>query len=405
LRVCFVSHLWAHGGAQLSLIELIDTLTARGVECRVVVPEGGDIPSALEERGVPCLAHDYLPWACQVPLARSDRFLKKPVVHLLRAVKLARLIRRWRCDVIVTNTITVCEGALAAFILRVPHITHVREFGDLDHGLYFEWGARLSVRLLSVLSTRVVFNSTALADHYSRQVPAARARVIYNAVSVAPATLARDEPLKPFGERACFRCLLVGWLLPGKGHEDAIRAIAELVHRGVPVKLKIVGEGGSGAYGRSLRELIDRLGVAAHIEMVGPAPDPRAFFGDADVALMCSRMEAFGRVTVEAMKLGTPVIGTRSGGTPEIVREGFNGYLYTPGAAGELADKIELLARDRHGAREMGERARRFAMERFSLERHGHEFLEMLHEVTHVRAPRTSDLQSTRAARPRRPVE
>lgn len=402
LRVCFVSHVWAHAGAQLSLVELIDALTARGVACRVVVPRVGDAPSELEGRAIPCLTYDYWPWAAAVPLSRLDRFLRKPVVHLLCAVRLARLIRDWRCDVVVTNTITVCEGALAARIARVPHITHAREFGDADHGLHFEWGPRLSVRLLSMLSTRVVFNSAALARHYSRQVPPARARVIYNAVSVSPAVLAPRGPARSPGHDVPFVSALVGWLIPGKGHEDAIRAVAELVRRGISVKLRIVGLG-TVAYERSLRELIDAVGVSGHVEMLGAVTDPGVFFRDADVALMCSRMEAFGRVTVEAMKAGTPVIGARTGGTPEIIREGFNGYLYTPGDAKELADKIELLSRDVQGAREMGERARQFAMERFSLDRHGREFLDLLHEVVNMHPHRANGQHAARSGSPRRP--
>jgi glycosyltransferase involved in cell wall biosynthesis len=399
MRVCFVSHIWAHGGAQLSLIELIDALTARGVECRVVVPAGREVPSALAARAIPYLTFEYWPWARAAPLPRWERFLKKPLVHLVRAVTLARLIRRWRCDVIVTNTITVCEGALAAGLLRVPHVTHAREFGDRDHGLHFEWGPRLSVRLLSMLSMRVVFNSAALAAHYGGQVPAERARVIYNAVSIPPAALAQHKPERPLDHGLAFSCVLVGWLIWGKGHEDAIRAIAALVRRGVPVRLKIVGGGGPPTYAQSLRELIAALGVAAQVEMVEHTSDPWSFFREAEVALMCSRMEAFGRVTIEAMKLGTPVIGARSGGTPELIRDGFNGFLYTPGDAGDLADKIELLARDPHRTREMGKHASQFARDMFTLDRHGREFLDLLEEVTAERSSRSRGIQ--RATRDR----
>ncbi|MGH7397957.1 MAG: glycosyltransferase, partial [Candidatus Rokuibacteriota bacterium] len=399
-RVCFVSHSGMDGGAQRSMIDLIDALAARGVESRVVLPEGGYLASALQARSVPYIAYRYWPWTQEPPLPWWDRFLKKPLVHVLRAVKLSRLIGRWRCDVVVTNTLTVCEGALAARILGLPHITYAREFGDLDHDLHFEWGVRLSMRLLRMLSTRVVFNSAALAQHYARQVPAARSRVIYNAVSIPAASLAHGEPAEPRKSGATFSCVLVGYLNPGKGHEDAIRAIGDLLGRGMRVSLKLVGGAGPPAYMRRLRELIDSLGVSDLVEMVGSASDPWLFFRQADVALMCSRMEAFGRVTVEAMKLGTPVIGARSGGTSEVIHDRFNGFLYTPGDARELADKIAELIRDRDGARRMGERARRFATEMFSLERYGGEFLDLLNEVAGARAGGGSGLRVYVPAQP-----
>jgi glycosyltransferase involved in cell wall biosynthesis len=371
------------------MVDLIDALAARRVESRVVLPEGGYVASALQARMVPYVVSRYWPWAQETPLPRWDRFLKKPLVHVLRAVKLSRLIGRWRCHVIVTNTLTVCEGALAARILRLPHITYAREFGDLDHDLHFEWNPPLSMRLLNLLSARVVFNSAALANHYRRQVLPAQTRVIYNAVSIPAASLAQSDPSE-YG--ATFSCVLVGSLTPGKGHEDAIRAIANLSRRGTRVNLKLIG-GGSSAYLERLRRLIDVLGVSGLVEMVGHVPDPQLFFHQADVALMCSRMEAFGRVTVEAMKLGTPVIGARSGGTSEIIHDRFNGFLYTPGDVRELADKIEELTRDRDGARQMGERARSFATEMFSLERYGSEFLDLLNEVTEARAGGASGLR------------
>jgi glycosyltransferase involved in cell wall biosynthesis len=382
------------------MIDLIDALATRGVESRVVLPAEGYVASALQARAVPYVVCRYWPWTREEPLPRWDRFLKKPLVHALRAVKLGRLIGRWQCDVIVTNTLTVCEGALAARILGLPHITYAREFGDPGHGLHFELGVRTSVRLLSMLSTRVVFNSWALAKHYGREVPPARARVIYNAVSVPAASLAQGDPAEPHRSGATFSCVLVSHLNPGKGQEDALRAIADLLGRGVRVSLKLVGGAGPPAYVRRLRALIDSLGVSELVEMVGPVSDPSLFFRQADVALMCSRMEAFGRVTVEAMKLGKPVIGARSGGTPEVIHDRFNGFLYTPGDARELADKIEEMTRDRDGARRMGERARHFATEMFSLERYGGEFLDLLNEITGTGAASASALRVRGLARP-----
>jgi CheY-like chemotaxis protein len=111
-------------------------------------------------------------------------------------------------------------------------------------------------------------------------------------------------------------------------------------------------------------------------------------------------MEAFGRVTVEAMKLGRAVVGARSGGTPEIIRDGFNGFLYAPGNARDLADKIEQIARDPDGARRMGERARRFATDMFSLERYGGEFMDLLREVHEESARRVPGFWSRLPALP-----
>jgi glycosyltransferase involved in cell wall biosynthesis/CheY-like chemotaxis protein len=383
LCVCFVSHSGGDGGSERSMIELIDALTACGVQCRVLVPEEGHVTLALEDRGVPYLVDQYQWWARLRPLPTWKGILKNQLFQLLQSLRLARQILAWRCDVVVSNTMTIGVGALAARILGLPHITYAREFGDLDHGLHFELGARRSMRVLSMLSRCVVFNSAALAKHYSPQMPAARTRVIYNAVSVSAAAgrAGRSRLGGPF------RCVIVGSVTPGKGHHDAIRATAELARRGLPVSLTIVGSGPPD-YRRELEELIDSLGIGAQVEMIGHTPDTESFFRRADAALTCSRMEAFGRVTVEAMKLGTPVIGARSGGTAELIQDGVTGSLYTPGDAHDLADKIAQLERNPEAARLMAERARCFASKRFDLGRLGSEFLDLLREVAPARAHR-----------------
>jgi glycosyltransferase involved in cell wall biosynthesis len=80
-------------------------------------------------------------------------------------------------------------------------------------------------------------------------------------------------------------------------------------------------------------------------------------------------MEAFGRATVEAMKLGRPVVGAASGGTLELVRDGWSGLLYKPGDTAALAERVERLDRDRAFLRELAANARSWATATFTTER------------------------------------
>ena len=121
--------------------------------------------------------------------------------------------------------------------------------------------------------------------------------------------------------------------------------------------------------------------------MIGHTEDPLPYFGEAHVALMCSRQEAFGRVTVEAMKMGRPVIGVNSGGTPELVRDGFNGFLYTPGDLKDLADKIEILCADRERTRRLGLQAREWATRPFNQAQYGRDMLAVLREAVAGNGP------------------
>ena len=126
---------------------------------------------------------------------------------------------------------------------------------------------------------------------------------------------------------------------------------------------------------------VRELGLADRVHVRGFSEEPTQLMNSADVFLMCSRREAFGRVTVEAMKLGKPVVGARSGGTPEIVKEGETGYLYSPGDPRELADRIRDLYADSSAREAMGAKGRQRADERFTLERYGAEVEDILRRV------------------------
>lgn len=363
------------------MLDLIDALAVKGVESRVVVPVPGYVSRALDLRHVEWADCFYRTWCSEDRLPFWDRLLKKPVAHLVRGARLARLIRRWQCDVLVTNTLSTCEGAIAARLLDRPHITHIREFGNLDHGWHFELGPRVSMRILSALSRLVVFNSRAVARYYAPQVPASRTRIVYNGVIIPAGVAEASTCSRSRAASDPLRCVLVGTVTQSKGPEDAIQAVHELARRGLPVRLTIVG-GGSQSYMQHLRSVIETCDIRDRVEMVGHVEDPLPFFRTADVALVCSRMEAFARVTVEAMKMGTPVIGADTGGTPEAIRHGFNGLLYAAGAPSDLADKIQMLCRDRAAAVRLGQQAKAWATCTFNEERYGSEMLAVLKEAT-----------------------
>ena len=106
-----------------------------------------------------------------------------------------------------------------------------------------------------------------------------------------------------------------------KGQHLAVEAVAIARKAGVDIELTLVGAGDH----EPVRELARRLGVADLVNIHGPTRDVGHYWSAAHVGLMCSECEAFGRVTVEAMRAGLPVCGTNAGGTPEIIEPASTG--------------------------------------------------------------------------------
>jgi glycosyltransferase involved in cell wall biosynthesis len=295
-------------------------------------------------------------------------------------------LRRWKVDVVLTNTSVIGVGALAAYFLRKPHIWHIREFCRREYGSTFDLGTRLSIKLIGRLSALVIVNSKAVGAYYARYIPERQIRMVYNGVEVQgqPGTEPNLEAKSVRVSRAA-KLVLVGTIQEGKGQTDAVRALGQLISQGVQAELTLVGPSAPGGLER-VQRLVSSCGLEKLVEFTGQVPNPGPIVLGSDIALMCSRSEAFGRVTVEAMKLGKPVVGARGGATPELIQDNFNGLLYTPGDCLDLAQKIKFLIDNPEVARQMGDNGRRWAEKEFTLGKYAGEVLQVLEEMLYQRA-------------------
>jgi glycosyltransferase involved in cell wall biosynthesis len=370
-------------GAELAMMEVIEGLMARGVECRVVVPWPGALLDECNFRGIMCDVCFFRWWVTWRLLLKRRMMVWQ---QLTKGWKIAGLLSSWKPDVVVTNTICMAVGAFAARKLGSAHVWYIHEFGLLDHGLQFLLGRRLSLWLMNLYSDAVICNSQAVAQHFSDGITAAKRRTI--PYRMKPPAEAAEGAAADLRHDSSLNCLMLGRVTPSKRQEDAVVAVGQLVRAGLDVRLSIVGEQDSG-YKKILDRVIDAYGVSDRVEFVDWVRDPRPYVRTADVLLMCSRMEAFGRVTVEAMQLGRPVIGARSGGTTELIRDGQTGLLFDVGNPADLAQKIRQVYEQRNLLTKLGTAARVWTDEAFSEEATTGQIYELLCECASKR-PRTA---------------
>jgi len=371
MRICFVLACAGTRGAPRSLLETATVLQQRGVECFAILPVHGPLIEELRKLKVQTRVINYKGWTTH----RNQKMWKRairPILNLPRALPIARQIKKWNCDLVYTNTVAVGIGGIAARLAGKPHVWHIREFGWEDHREPFDWGDRITGWILNRYSDLVITNSEATAQKFGKFVGTEKLRRAHQAVrlsmgcdshQVAPATR--------------FRCVIVGALIETKGQEDAIRAMAALAKKGIDCELQIIG-GGPEDYRQKLQQIVSLNGMQDRVEFVGYVSDSATYVRAANVALVCSRCEAFGRVTVEGMLAGKPVIGSRSGGTAELLIDGFNGFGYTPGDVNDLAEKIKHLHDNPEKAAEMGKNAAVWAAEQFNLDRYGQQMWSYL---------------------------
>lgn len=372
MNVLLVSHSSGLAGAERDLLELARGLHKRSdAEVTVVVPKDGPLVPLLRDAGVPVLFVRQRWWVnVRAPVARRAWSL---AVNAVAVVRLRALIKRVRPDVVVTGTLAIPSAAVAARIAGRPHLWYVQEFGAKDHGFRFHFGEDRTMRWINELSAIVAACSRAVASHLEGWIDPEKIRVLHYAFDMAP----RQRPLP--AERDSLEIVMVGTKLEGKGQAEALEGLARARAAGVPARLRLVGPGRP-EYVLTLKRAARKLGVEDFTEFVDAVPDAGPEFEAADVALVCSRSEAYGRVVVEAMRKELPVIGARAGGTEEQLAESGGGLLYEPGDPADLAAQMERLYRDPELRRECGRRGASWAGQ-FSLERFAAEFLALAEEA------------------------
>jgi glycosyltransferase involved in cell wall biosynthesis len=373
-KVCFFLPSANRDGAELSGLECLDALRALGVQCHVILPRKGPLLADLAARNIGYQIIPYQVWI-EPPIAIWKRLLVT-LWNLAVTVIATFLVSGQKCDLIITNTVNICVGALVARLLGLPHVWYFREFGYEDHGWRFHLGEKPSRWLMNRLTTLGLAVSKAVADKYQAGMTAAQVHSVYQPIDVDLS--AADIP--PIRKKSQFTCIIVGRLQEGKRQEDAVRALARLRDQGIKAQLWVVG-GCDRTYFDFLKNLVRDNNLEEQARFVGEVNSAFPYMRQADALLLCSRCEAFARVVVEAMKAGKPVVGTRSGGTVEQIQEGFNGFLYEPGDYRELAEKIKYLHDFPDKAREMGKNGQQWATRTFTRKRYQEELARILGQL------------------------
>jgi glycosyltransferase involved in cell wall biosynthesis len=158
----------------------------------------------------------------------------------------------------------------------------------------------------------------------------------------------------------------VSFLKPIKNPQTIVEACGLLKERNIPAHLFVAGDGEMMA---ELQQLSRKLGIADRTHWLGLVPDPTPLLQASDLFILATVGEAFGLVLAESMACGVPVVGSRSGGIPEVVLDEETGMLVQPLNSTAFADAIERLAKDTDLRSRLSRQGIERAREQFSLDR------------------------------------
>ena len=392
-RVLYVDTAPTAGGAVISLYELLRNLDRSRYEPVVLVYTPHPYVDDFLALGLDVVvwdvyaAQDHRPtWVREARESTAVRWLRQrargsALYHALgfgmmlmrrmwpRVRALRRIIDQKEVELLHTN-IRVGhdrEGIVAARMAGIPCVCHIRDFEQLN------W---FDKRLAEMADSFIYVSKSVQKRHLEAGVPGGKGRVVYNAVDVSAFTGAPDA----LRGRQSFNLAeddlavgIVGRLERWKGQEVFLRAL-DVVRATVPnVKGVVIGDPVPYDlnYHHLLLGLRDELGLSEHIILSGFRRDVAVVMSALDALVLASTSpEPFGRVLIEAMAAGKPVVATDGGAAREIIEDRVHGLLVPPGDVQALAQAIVRVLTQRELAVAMGQRGQASVRERFNVQQY-----------------------------------
>lgn len=309
------------GGATLSFLSLLDSVIVKGITPYVVIPDDNkDFVELLEKRKVRYFVV-RLPFFCYPSV-------KKWNVPLFLAKMLGRIYLEWKAekcvdkivkeikpDIIHTNVGPISVGHFVAKKNKLPHIWHIREYGDLDFNMLAFPSKRFFHKCLR--EDAVVAVSKDLLE-YDEIENGEWSFVVPNGVCKANSERNDVEKEKFF--------LCASRVSPEKNIEEMIEAFAKFCADRKDYQFLILGRGEE-KYVKSLQKLCAQLNITEQVRFLGFSSKVIDFMKRAKALIVASKAEGFGRMTAEAGFAGCLVIGKNCGGTKEILQN-MGGFPY-----------------------------------------------------------------------------
>jgi glycosyltransferase involved in cell wall biosynthesis len=364
MKILFLDQSGKPGGAELCLIDIAKPYKDNAL---VGLFTDGPFKKLLQQHQIPVeiLSHQPITVRKQSNLLQAITSIGQLTPLLKKVIQIAK-----KYDIIYANTQkALVIGALASFIARRPLIYHLHDILSAEH--FSQINLRVAVTLANRFASLVIANSQASQTAFI----AAGGRpelteIVYNGFAAENYQTSESEIQKLKQQLGLDNKFIVGHfsrLAPWKGQHILINALAKCPPE---VTVILVGDAlfGEQDYVQQLHQQIATMNLEHRVKFLGFRSDIPQLMTACDLVTHTSTSpEPFGRVIVEAMLCGTPVIAAKAGGAVELVEHGKNGFLVTPGEPEELAQIINTCVQAPEITATIAKNAQAIACQRFDV--------------------------------------
>ena len=366
INVLYISHEYEDIlGSTLSLVNLLNSVK-EDVHPIVILPQRGKVCEYFKEHSIKCYV---VPFNLNIASSklRCLKYIPKRIFNFYKnrkAVKsLMKIVKEENVQLIHTNTSVVTIGVTLSKKSGIKNIWHLREFQDLDFNLAPFTGWKKLRRMIQE-SDAIIAITKAIAEHF-KVTSNENCHIIYDAVRSI-----QDACYNPGKEKYI---LFLGHITSKKGAEVALKIFIEFWEKHQDYRLYYIGPV-SDEYKEHLTAIVNKCGINKNsVLFLGYKENVKEYLRKASALLMCSQNEAQGRVTIEAMFYGCPVLGYKSGGTQEIVQDGVDGFLFSD--MNEAVNKLSYIVKNDN--LQVAINAIDYVKENFSEEMYGQKILSI----------------------------
>lgn len=387
MKVLMIAGKDERGGAPKSMLDMIKIIHENHeVDYTVVVNHEGVISDFCKKNGLNYCAVGHEP----VALAKGSTTARRMVKWLLRPyyiiqcnVRNHRALRKIESelnlrtfDLIHTNSNRDGFGALLNKKYGIKHVWHIREFGEKDYDTVFLYP--YSLEFVKKYSSKFIAISKAIKKEWiEKGIEPEKFELVYNGIDTDK--IRRNR--KPFKD-GVLRIIFSGTICPTKGQIELIKAIS-ILPDGYKSKFKVDFYGScTDDYKNYLNKIIRSEKICDVVEFCGYSDNIYSILQDYAIGVVCSKAEAFGRITPEYMAAGLITIASNTGANPELIDDNVNGFLYRYGDPNDLAKKlIQIYDMSEQEKVKISYAAERKAREKYTAKRNAEEVFNVYKKV------------------------
>ena len=355
-------------GQEVSLMDRLEGLGARGIDCEVLLPGEGEFADRLRQADVP------------VRTARLNRVesRRQPLPYVGTVATVTRHLAAGRFDLVHCSGVYPHQYCLpAARLLGRPSVVHI------NTSAYTRYCYHSNLLRMADLAITVSEKVRAtLLEH--ADVRPWRVVTLYDGI--------QQKRLDETFDREALRAELkiprdhqvvgqLASLIPRKGFDIFIEAAGHVAALHPKVTFLIMGRGEDPDYEAALHHRVNELGLGPRTRFVGFKTNYAVYIDLLDISVLASRAEGLPRILVESQMLGKPVVGTAIDGIVEAVNPGETGLLVPPDDPSALARAVGNLLSDDKMASRIGANARQYARARFTIPRAAQELEALYRKV------------------------